>query len=90
MDVFLSSLLYSQWEEGWRGSLYLLVITSHLCSALLHFGKHLYSALLALLKPNIRVIPVVYFTHPDPVMNSEDRMESVVFINHLHELKIFM
>lgn len=60
-----------------RGILYLLLITSHLCSSLLHFGKHL----LALLKPNITVIPVVHFTYPLPVMNLVGRMQSVIFLS---------
>lgn len=48
--------------EG-RGKLYLLIII-HLCIALLQFGKHLCSSVLALLKPNVRHIPVVYLhTH---------------------------
>lgn len=40
-----------------------------------------YSALLVLLKPNIRVIPVAYLTHSPPVMNSEGQMESVIFMS---------
>lgn len=47
-----------------KGTFYLLLITSHLCSPLL-----------ALLKPSIRVIPVVHFAHPPLIMNSESRME---------------